>query len=255
MSSDLSLFASRPALRKASRIAGIEKDAGENALASHNIPCVLAGISPGTVMNWPRRRGVFLLLETIKMISIILLLAITSDASAQIDINSAEVQAAVRVKHDRSSSLPDGIAFRATIRLVNAFYEEDPALAIEFVRQEMGLSAAEARGFANHAVVTHDAIESENRQSTTNLACDGKAYDRNAHKVLEQMDDAYEDIAERYFQENKKRLGDENGARLQLWIDSQKHSTTYIKFDHEKLDQISGGNAGSLLTTLCSGGR
>lgn len=190
---------------------------------------------------------------SLKLLAVCTMLFIASTSSAQIEIDSAEVQAAVRVKHDRSSSVPDGIAFRETIRFLNYRYEKDPSRAVQWIVEAMGLSASEAHEFVIHAVDTNQAIESDNQQSTIDLACAGKAYDRNAYKVLEQMDDTYEEIAERHFQETKKRLGDENGARLQLWINSQKHSITHIKFDHEKLDQISGGDANTLLTDLCSG--
>ena len=187
------------------------------------------------------------------LLSVCALLVITSIISAQIDIDSAEVQAAVRVKHDGSSSLPDGIAFREAIRMLDSHYEDSPATAVQVVMDSMGFSASDANDFVSHAVDTLNAIGSEDRQATIDLACEGKAYDKNPYKVLENMDDTYEDIAEQHFQTTKKRLGDENGARLQLWINSQKHNITHVKFDHKKLDQISGGNAGDLLTILCSG--
>lgn len=190
-----------------------------------------------------------------RLLAVCTLLVITSITSAQIDIDSAEVQAAMRVKHDGSSSLPDGIAFRETLRLLDDHYEDSPATAVQVVIDIMGLSASDANDFVSHAVDTFNAIKNEDRQATIDLACEGKAYDQNPHRVLEQMDDTYEDIAEQHFQATKKRLGDENGARLQLWINSQKHNITHVKFDHEKLDRISGRNAGDLLTKLCSGGQ
>ena len=151
------------------------------------------------------------------------------------DIDSADVQAAVRVKHDGSSSLPDGIAFRETIRMLNYHYEDNPATAVQVVIDIMGLTASDANDFVIHAVDTFNAIYREDRQATVDLACEGKAYDQNPYKVLENMDDTYEDIAEQHFQTTKKRLGDENGARLQLWINSQKHNIMHVKFDHKKL--------------------
>jgi len=105
--------------------------------------------------------------ETIKLMSALLLLGIMSVVSAQVDFNSSELDAAARVKHEKSSSLPEGIAFRATIRTVYSIYEEDSAMALEYVRQKTGLSAADAQDFVNHAVITYDAILSENRQITT----------------------------------------------------------------------------------------
>ena len=102
--------------------------------------------------------------HSLRLLAVCTLLVITSITSAQIDINSSEVQAAIRVKHDRSSILPDGIAFRETIRFLKYRYEKDPAIAVKWVTERMGLSVAEAHDFVNHAVNTLHAIESENQR-------------------------------------------------------------------------------------------
>lgn len=174
----------------------------------------------------------------------------------QYTIDSPEVQQSIRTKHDRSSTLPDGIAYMETIDYLiaseQAFGAGSAALSIS---KNMGVSMERAQALFPQFEESFNEIQSQIDEKTIEIGCDSgnpRYYNDEAYAALERIDDAREQVADREFDAQKQALPENEAARLHQWIELQKSKIVHIKFDYRKFDQLTGRDQTATLSKICT---
>lgn len=161
----------------------------------------------------------------------------------------------IRVEHQHDRSLPDGIAFRNVLRMLVVMAGDEDEVGIQWVQSRMGLVHEEARSMAieMQAALTDLVAATENAHRATSCPSDGsRATGDDVYALLDALDDISAQIAAQHLLIFKAKIGVENAARLQQFLDIEKTKMTYIKFDHKKLYEKRGANADEVLATFCA---
>ena len=128
------------------------------------------------------------MLHTVKIVSIMLLLAIGTITGGQTPDPDGYP---VRFSYHGSPELPDGIAFHLTLNLLNHDVENgDMEDAVWWVVDEMKLPTDQAEAFVNQAVTMLQDIAADIKKANANLACkDGVpvAYNEDVYAVLQEL--------------------------------------------------------------------
>lgn len=192
------------------------------------------------------------MLQATKIVSIALLLANSWVASSQ---ESTGAEPPYRQKYEKSPDLPNGIAFHATLRMLDTFNTRfGPADPAAVVAQELGLGNVDAHHFVSQALTTLYLINTDVKAQETRLACQfaGPSVDKkDKYAALQQMYDIYKAIYDHYYDQTKASLDADTGERLQQWMDEQKLSMGYFEIDFEKADQRSGRDSTDTLSKMC----
>jgi len=189
------------------------------------------------------------------LISSLCLLAVMR-AHAQGDLDDPEIARTIRAKYIQSANLPDGLAFYITMNTLSMMNSVDRESAIGSVQDNMGLSPSESEQVLDHLLRTLDSLKIDHDKISRDLACTPSrrppAGDE-IYSVFEAMDDAWGTVGRRYLAITKKELGQENSARLQQWVESNKFSIAHVMYRHKEHWEQTGGNPNETLLGICSG--
>jgi len=177
-------------------------------------------------------------------------------AHAQVDLDDPEIARTVRAQYVQTAALPDGLAFYITINTLSMMNSVDRESAISSVRDNMGLSPSESEQILNHLLKTLDSLNIDHDNITRDLACTPGRRPPAGDEIyssFEAMDDAWGTVGTRYLAITKKELGQENSARLQQWVQSNKFSIVHVFYRHKEHWEQSGGDPNLTLLGICEG--
>lgn len=162
---------------------------------------------------------------------------------------------AIRVIYDRTSSLPDGIAFLTTTKTLLAMDEADHDSAIEVIQRSMGLDRSDAEQVIEILADVNESLKGAHDEATRELACapdTPRASGAEVYPLFEAIDDRKELLGAEHLAIAKSRLGEGLAARLQAWLESEKFSITHVKVRHEQAYLETGANPDEHLHAICN---
>lgn len=181
------------------------------------------------------------MLHKLKLAGIMLLLAISSIASAQTDRPTPEVV------YDRTQALPDGTAFYSIIG--NLAHDPDPARA---VAHKLKVDSEEAAAITLLFQNTLQQIKAEVKQSTSSYACSMAGHE-NAANILYDMYDISEGIRNDAYTATKARLGDRTAVYLEEWVNEEKTSLISVRIDMKAAHADTTEEANDVVGKICRG--
>jgi hypothetical protein len=120
----------------------------------------------------------------------------------------------------------------------------------------MGLSPSESEQFLDVLLKTLDSLKVDHDNIARDLACTPSrpplARDE-IYPVFEAMDDAWTTLGARYLASTKDKLGQDNSARLQGWVESRKYSISHTTLRQKESWERTGGNPDEALAGICNG--
>lgn len=155
-----------------------------------------------------------------------------------------------------SPSLPDGIAFSATIGMVGSPDPEHRRMSVSLVKKGMHLdSDAEAEALVDRFIDAKKELRIATEEATAANSCEGgtpKAYGDAAYDLLNAMDDIELIVSERIYDDLRKELGQDMGKKLRKWIDEEKLGISAVRFDKRKMHVRAGRIGDETLAKLCN---
>jgi len=171
-------------------------------------------------------------------------------------VTEEDIAEAYRSNYSNSTSLPDGVAFVATLRMLKAIALENPEFAVNLVESEMGLATDSAKLLTDSLLVALEQFDAVESEAVRKAACDHgipKATGREAFELLDSVDDAREAAAERYLLAFETTLTGDAKSRFRQWLDYRKLNTTHVTYGHKKMAALHGRfNLDGEIAALCN---
>lgn len=139
--------------------------------------------------------------------------------------------------YERTQTLPDGVAFHQTLRMLRTLnengYRDD---AIQVVGTKLRLEKDEASARLDELLHTLDVMMAEVREAQKQKAClPGSPY-----ALLQELYDVEEEIAGRYHDETRDSFEGTDVDRFLKWMSERKSDITYHRIDFEEADRRRG---------------
>ncbi|MBT8099227.1 MAG: hypothetical protein KJO82_05730 [Gammaproteobacteria bacterium] len=174
-------------------------------------------------------------------------------AAAEADPGEALSQTkSYRALYSNSPDLPDGIAFRETMRLLDFMVSEHGrASAVGLLQYDLGLSAPTAERLLDDLLATFESYNSALDDVKWRMICSHRPAGDRIYALYESIDDADDALADQYLATTLATLEDPLPARLNQWLDVRKQSIVHVKMRYKEHYQRMGADPEAKRAGVC----
>lgn len=168
----------------------------------------------------------------------------------QFDPGDPAFDSTIRAKYEKTTALPDSIAFLETMRTLTLL--SDPAGVIQTA---MGLDRPSSEEFLQLLLTTFGTVNAEIAAAETEMGCQSRVprvYGDDVYELFENMDDMTENVARKHYESVRSAIDGKTAAKLHQWLQMQKPNITYVKFNHKEAYQRANEDASARLAELCN---
>ena len=169
-------------------------------------------------------------------LSISLVTFFVSHVSAQ--MRDDEPTSPERTNYDKSSDLPDGLAYISTVRFLLAVNETDPISAVQLVQDGMmGLSKTEAQVVLHMIESSHESYVQDYDNLTRKLLCPSdrpRAAGNDIYPIFQALGDSDLELGTKHLTALLGQMSEDHAVRFSAWMTTQKNYITYSKINYKQ---------------------
>ena len=163
----------------------------------------------------------------------------------------------ILLKQVGSSELPDGVAFRIFLDMIEVSSEGDHPVAAEYLRKGMGISTDRAESLVSALLTAQTKLTNELAQSRREILCSAPPNSRTddeLYRLFGMLSELSDATTETHLILFKSRIQGEEAARFQqlLQISKDRMSMGRARPDYKKLYEKRGSDPNAAVADICA---
>ena len=160
-------------------------------------------------------------------------------------------------KQVEGSELPDGVAFKIFLGMIEALFEGDHPIAAEYLQKGMGINTDRAESMVSALLTAQTKLANEIAQSRREVLCSAPPNSRTndeLYRLFGMLGDLSDATAEKHLILFKSRIQAEEAARFQQLLQIAKDDMNMgrAKSDYKKLYEKRGSDPNAAVADICA---